>query len=178
MSEEAPLVGSTESDTGGDTHPLLWFVFHGVRLAAVAVSAAMMVAQVLTLLVLDESLLQEVLRIYMIAFCACFILAELNLFQQRIPQFVGWIQRGIMYSFVGVIGVEEANTVRISKSKRTHRVAETPIGKLSGSYVWIVSVVMFLVGLAYICMGAMCLRRVYDRMHGRTTNGGGARGEQ
>lgn len=161
--EETPLIGAEASTP--DDHPLLWFVFNGVRLVAIAISLAMMVAQVLTLMVLDEGLFQCILRVYMLSFCVCFCLAELNLFQTQIPFLAGWIHRGIMYSFVGVIGVEEANTVKISKNNRTHKVKETFVGKMSGTYVWIVSVSMFAVGLVYMCMGAMCLRKVYNRMN-------------
>ena len=172
--ETTPLVasGSSSQDSVSAMDKFWWIIFHTLRLAAVLISLAMIVAQGLTLVVLDEGVFEGILRLYIFVFCVLFMLAELEYFQDKIPFLVGWIHRGVMYSFIGVIGVEEASNVKITRNAITHKVKESFVGRISATYVWTASVVMFCLGLVYMLLGAFCLRKVYDRIkESRSTSG-------
>jgi hypothetical protein len=162
-SEDTPLVGSATEPSQGFDGCFKWF-FRAVRFVGVIVSISTIVAQALTLIMADESIFQAILRFYIELLCVCFILAELDMFQQQLFFFVPFLQRGFMYTFIGLIGVEEAETVKISQNARTHRVQSTLGGKTAGLVIFVASFAMIAVGCIYIIMGALCLRRVYDRV--------------
>lgn len=164
--EDTPLV---ESDTNGKKGDgCLYVFFHGLRVVAIIVCITQIVSQFLTIMILNEDGFQDVLRVYVVVFCIGFILAELDLYRENLPFLVSWAHRGFFYTFIGVIGVEEAKTVRISQNAKTHRVKISLSGRLGGLIVMISSLSIFVLGILYILMAAMCLRKIHDRVMGLT----------
>lgn len=163
--ETTPLTSNTAepSESSSFTEDVLWWVFHTAKIGAILTCLAMVVAQALTLVMLDETVFQLFLRFYLFALCGLFCLAEMDLWQDKIPFLVGWIQRGALYALVGLIGFEESFTVSIVRNTKTHKVHESLIGRITGSFVWVVSFVMFCIGVAYVVMRFLGLQQVYNR---------------
>mmetsp|Transcript_42201 Transcript_42201/g.59263 ORF Transcript_42201/g.59263 Transcript_42201/m.59263 type:complete len:182 (+) Transcript_42201:131-676(+) len=160
--EDTPLLGSATEPHGLDN--CFTVVFHTVRLVAVIASICGILAQSLTLAILNEGIMQDFLRYYVCIFCICFILAELNIWQRRLTFLVNFIFRGFMYTFIAVILIEEAQTVKISKNVKTHKLRISFSGEAASVFVYATAFAIFLVGIIYVIMGALCLRRVYDRV--------------
>ena len=162
--ETTSLVNNNSNDNNRKKVGIVFVIIQTIRYVAIIISIAMILAQMLTLAILDESIFQGLLRIYMFGFCITFIIIELNSScckstKLKFLQNGNFILRGIMYSFIGVIGIEESETVQISTNYRG-KVQTTIGGKLSGSYVWLSSISMFLLGIIYILMGICCLDRI------------------
>lgn len=137
-------------------------VFLIVSSIAVLFSGLMTVAQILTFAIMGGNFIQSVLRVYILAFCIMFMFAELQfefLFKV-VPPMRNWIYRGFLYSFVGVVGVEEAFATLAEEYPRIPTVKD----KATSVFVKVSAVGMFCVGVIYIAMGILCLKSVYEKV--------------
>lgn len=193
IDEQTPLVGTNSEDDDDDEYydddndednndsdgedkdgaaieyeywhdPYFLFFFNTMRVLAVVASIRMCVAQIVTVCILNESFFQDILRVYVCSFCLLFMLAELDWFQDKITFLQPWMYRGFMYTFVGVVGVEEASTVKVHEDKESHHLSETWVGKLGSAFVFGSSLAMFFIGCIYVLMGACRVRRVHTRL--------------
>lgn len=139
------------------------FVFIGTITAVSA--ACMALSQVLSLVVAKVTWMQGLLRFYICIFDLCFILTELEVdfFLQRFRTFDNWIFRGFIYSFVGLIGVEESYSVQM-RGKFVHSGFKPSFsGKVASIFIKVSSLCVFLLGMLYLLMGICFLRRLKDK---------------
>jgi cytochrome c biogenesis protein CcdA len=125
----------------------------------------MVLAQVLNVVMLKSTkgmIIQHLLRVYVLIFCIMFILAELQFeqFLKLVPPLKNWIYRGFLYSFVGIIGVEESYAALAEEYPQMPSLQE----EMVSLFLRITSYAMFTVGLLYIAMGLLCLKGVWEKL--------------
>ena len=99
------------------------------------------------------------MRCYVVLMCLLVILNELQW-----TQFIResailriWITRGIFYSFVGVLGLEENDTSAVA--------AEHFKGQAQAlQFVEVVAYSMVACGCAYFVMGCLCIQLIHNRI--------------
>jgi hypothetical protein len=135
--------------------------FRMVKLVALVCALAMGIGQIVGIAFPGEGLdpIQWVLHMYMLGFCVVMILTELEWGQFLIgsPTLSNWISRGILYSFVGVIGISENRVMSVEDSD-----SGGALPKTAAMYVEVVAYGMVAVGLVYFAMGAFCCQLFYN----------------
>lgn len=129
------------------------------------VSGLMLLTQGMTFVILSSNWIQVILRVYVITFCVMFILAELQVqyFLKHVQAFKNWFHRGFLYSFMGVISMEE------SVASLGQQFPELPgfMEYMVSLLLRICSIAMFAIGVLYMLMGVLCLRGVWETMQER-----------
>lgn len=138
-----------------------------------------LLAQLIALSIPGNYQIDVMLRLYMIAFFAVVLLNELEVNQPLRESFVlsNWISRGVIYSFLGLLGqhlfdVGQDNRYRRNFNYRCNSSGSScyygprlPTGEdLAEWYVWLTSNLMFCVGIGYVIMGALCLQKKLARL--------------
>jgi hypothetical protein len=67
-----------------------------------------------------------------------------------------WITRGIFYSFVGVLGMEENDTTLVATQHFTGQ-------EQALKFVEVVAYMMVACGIVYFVMGCLCIQLIYNR---------------
>lgn len=144
---------------------LCHMIFVFISLVAVVSSSCMALSQVLTIAVCEVTRLQLLLRVYIFVFCLIFILTELEVeVMKNVPTFKNWILRGFVYSFIGVVGVEESYSVSISGTELERPIHVTVSGQISSLFILTSSLAIVFVGFVYFIMGILCLRKLRDKL--------------
>jgi hypothetical protein len=131
-----------------------------VSILAIAAAVNMMAGQFIGIAYKSIGPIQYVLRLYVIGLCALVILNELEWFRLTTESKIlhWWIPRGVLYAFIGVLGLEENNTTVADKNvDATGRDAAL-------SYIKAVAWLMVACGVLYVVMGAFCLQIVCNRL--------------
>lgn len=117
----------------------------------------MIVGQVLGFVVYENSPVDYVLRAYIIVFCIFVVLVEIEwpAFARETTLLHNWILRGLLYVFIGVLGLQENDAV--VKDGSEHYATMLEICK---AVAWN----MVGCGLLYLIMGVLCLQLVLNRM--------------
>jgi len=104
--------------------------------------------------------IQYVLRIYVILLALLVVLNELEWtkYTKDSTLLKIWITRGIMYAFVGVLGLEENAT---SPARQN---GSDSSSSLALSYLSIVAWLMVACGCLYTLFGLFCLQLLYDKL--------------
>jgi hypothetical protein len=154
-------------------NPCLW-MFHLLEGISVTASVCLLLTQIIPLFqtnntttsaITTMSILDILLKIYISLFCVLFILTET---QAPIPSIRNspllqvYISRGFLYSFVGLICVEEAYSERV-KEVLTTRHDEFYVGWYA-IFMDVSSGFMLLCGIIYMTLGLCCLKRLRDRI--------------
>jgi hypothetical protein len=102
--------------------------------------------------------IQYVLRVYVILLCALVILNELEWTKLTRDSTILhlWVTRGMVYAFIGVLGLEENSTTQANQNAEGRG---TALG-----YIMVVAWLMVGCGTLYFCMGVLCLQLVCNRM--------------
>lgn len=146
-----------------ETHPSRYFFHRCVVLVSVLTGLAacnMLVGQIVSLF-FDHLLgpVQYVLRLYVMLLCVLAVLVELEWtqFARESTILRLWISRGIFYTFVGVLGLDENDTATRKEGHgiRAFQVAQT--------YTKAASWILIVCGFLYMGMGALCLQVLYNR---------------
>jgi hypothetical protein len=146
----------------------LW-LFHLLEGIAVTASLCLMVTQLVPVLLVKSSsqigILSLALRVYITIFCLLFICTETQLpipvvRQSQLLQ--TYVSRGFLYSFIGLICVEEAYSERV-KGIVSHVDDSFHIGWAS-VFMEVSSWLMLSTGAMYAFLGLFCCRRLRDRM--------------
>ncbi|KAK1734200.1 hypothetical protein QTG54_015203 [Skeletonema marinoi] len=145
------------------------FLFDIVRYLAIFASGAMLFMQILPIVVLDKDEitgLQYFVRVYLIIFCASFILLESRIPLLRRPAHDNWILRGFMYTFIGIIGMEQDVAIKVEDiASGTANILGPDYGTLFASLsIAITTWIMVGVGVLYMILGTMCLQKWYERL--------------
>jgi hypothetical protein len=153
-------------------NPCLW-CFHLLEGFATIVSLCLLVTQVLPLFYVRFSdfagqidFLSLALKVYISFFCLFFIATELGLPLppvQASPMLQNYTSRGVLYSFLGLICVQEAYSERVKDMVDHRDDAYFHVG-WAAIFMQITSWLMLGVGVVYILLGVCCLKRLRDRM--------------
>jgi hypothetical protein len=158
-------------------NPCLW-MFHLLEGISVTASVCLLLTQIIPFFQTTSidnkttsattstmSLLDILLKIYISMFCLLFILTEI---QAPIPSIRNspilqvYISRGFLYSFVGLICVEEAYSERVKEVLNTHH-DEFYVGWYA-IFMDVSSGFMLACGITYMTLGLCCLKRLRDRI--------------
>jgi hypothetical protein len=152
--------------------PCLW-IFHTLEGVAVISALCLLMSQAIPVALVaatssevQMSFLSVALKVYISLFCVAFVLVELNLaipFLRTSELLQSFLSRGFIYSFLGLICVEEAYSERV-KDIVSHGKDEFHVGWLA-IFMQISSWFMLSVGALYMLLGVFCLKGLRDRMH-------------
>jgi hypothetical protein len=145
----------------------LYNLFVLVSGTAALFSILMMLGQFFMWMSLRDSFwTQKLLRAYVILFCTLFILAEMQfpLQTRLVPSLNNWLYRGLIYSFIGVIGLEESYATLAQEYPKSPDSGNVLISLL----LKVASYGMFTLGLLYMLMGGLCLNRLCFQVRNRS----------
>lgn len=155
-------------------NPCLW-IFHLLQGVAVVSALCLLITQAIPIALAvatsypDEmNFLGLALKVYISLFCILFVLVEANVnfpFIRTSPLLQTFLSRGFIYSFLGLICVEEAYSERV-KDLVSHGKDAFHVGWLA-IFMQISSWFMLGVGTMYMLLGVFCLKGLRDRMHQR-----------
>lgn len=134
-----------------------------ISMFAVASCLCMIVSQIIPFLVVDVSILEGLLRIYIIVFTIVFCLAEMEISYvvNHLASMQNWIVRGLMYSFLGLIGENEARSVMEYRAVKGH--LRTSIdSKMASIFITVSSWAMVVAGIIYFIMGICMMKKLRD----------------
>jgi hypothetical protein len=151
--------------------PILW-LFHLLQGVAVIAALCLLMTQAIPITLKTSTnypvpitFLSLALKVYISLFCITFALVESNLpvpFIRTSELLQAFISRGFIYSFLGLICVEEAYSERV-RDIVSHGKDEFHVGWLA-IFMQISSWFMLGVGALYMLLGVFCLRGLRDRM--------------
>lgn len=142
-------------------------VFYAIQLVTIGASLCLLATQLIPIIVdvQDVGCLRTALRIYVACLCILFALNELQVplpFLQNNPTFQGYISRGLLYSFVGLIGMEQSYSTRMQDyfkhASSTFHIGWTPL------FMQISSWLMVCVGYLYVIMGILCMQSLKTKL--------------
>ena len=149
----------------------IWLVaFDFIRIVAVAANFMMLAQQLLPLVILKETstLLQNAVRAYMIIFCVSFIALELRvpLLSRIAMPSSNWILKGFMYSFIGLIGMEQDLALKVEDiAAGTSSLLSPDYGTMIATlFLTLTTWIMICVGAVYTLLGLLCMQRWYENM--------------
>ena len=149
----------------------IWHVtFDFIRIVAVVANFMMLAQQLLPLVLLKEksTLLQNAVRAYMIIFCVSFIVLELRvpLLRRIAMPNSNWILKGFMYSFIGLIGMEQDLALKVEDiAAGTSSLLSPDYGTLIATlFLTLTTWIMICIGALYTLMGVLCMQGWYESM--------------
>lgn len=164
---EDPLTPGATTAIHEDTYEIhprskLYSVFMAISSAAVLISGLELLAQVLSLALVGGIFIEHLLRAYMITFSVMFILSELQLdwFVEMVPPFKNWIYRGFLYSFTGVIGIEQSYAILAEEYPKIPGLK----GEIASIALRVSSIAMLCIGVIYMLMSVLCLKGVFEKV--------------
>jgi hypothetical protein len=134
-------------------HKLFFFI----SVVAMIAALSMATGQIVGLVFKKLGPIQWVLRGYVIALCLLVLFNELEMSKLARENMIlhNWVCRGLLYSFIGVIGLEENDTYEYKD--------DPPLGAGSAKYfLHVVSWIIIGVGAIYFVMGLLCIQRQYE----------------
>jgi hypothetical protein len=152
-------------------NPCLW-LFHTLQGVGVLASLMLCVTQVIPLVFARGDVLDRVgpasvaLKAYISSFCAVFVAVETDLpvpILRDSNLFQGYFSRGFLYSFLGLICLEEAYSERVRDIVRKSQSSVDRVG-WAPIFMQLSSWLMLAVGCVYMLMGICCLKRLRDRL--------------
>ena len=145
----------------------LW-LFHLLEGVTTVVCVCLMATQLFPFFMMklkDIGVLTMFLKAYISLFCLLFILTETNApipLVRRSALLQPYATRGFLYSFLGLICVEEAYSERV-KDIVSHGKDEFHIG-WAAIFMEVSSWLMLSCGVVYCLLGICCMKRVRDRL--------------
>ena len=106
-------------------------------------------------------------RSYLVIFCASFVLTESNVSSlQRITFHNNWITRGFIYTFIGLVGMEQDLAIRVEEiaAGTTHVLGPTYGLLFATLFMDLTTWFVIGVGGAYTLLGLLCLQGWYERL--------------
>lgn len=141
--------------------------FYLVSFLAIMESLCLLATQIIPIVTAYPNVdyLFVALRCYVSGFCIVFILVELNVpvpFLQNNKAFQDFISRGFLYSFNGLVGLEQAYNARVEDISK-HASSKYHIGWIP-LFMQLSSWAMVTIGHFYILMGLLCMKQLRDRL--------------
>ena len=161
----APLLSDNESSDDEYPKPtplrrsFLHDMFIGLCVVSVLASFCLVVANVLSILYkTDMRPIQLFMRAYSVIFGIAVVFCEMNWtsYTRESKLLNNWISRGFLYTFLGVLGLDESVAVSLDGSNLPNPSIVEMFAKIS-------SYCMVGVGVLYVLLGLMCCRAVKER---------------
>lgn len=149
-------------------NPILW-CFHVLEGFTIFVSICLIATQVLPLFLAQNifgqiGYLSLALRLYVSLFLVLIIATELNILLSIIQSSMllqNFFSRGILYTFLGLICVQEGSSEQLRDILAHHNsVVDSSIRNWTAIFMQISSWCMLAVGVVYTMLGMCCLQRV------------------
>lgn len=146
-------------------------------------------AQFIAITFPNNPIMDVILRLYMIALFVVVVMNELEFtsFIRESKILTDWVTRGIFYTFLGILGVVEYDVGADNHYRYRNQSYNNKNGYYNPMmptkedfvewYLFLVSWIMFGVGVVYIVLGAMCMQRKFNALKNEYNNqqqGGGA----
>lgn len=155
-------------------NPCLW-LFHLLQGIGVVAALMLWTTQIIPLVLAHGQVLAQIgwasvfLKVYISAFCATFVAVEADLpipFLLNSNLLQRYFSRGFLYSFLGLICVQEAYSERVRDVVRGSSSKAVPALEVGWASIFmqLSSWLMLGVGTTYMLLGLCCLKRVRDRM--------------
>lgn len=160
---ENTISNGTEDDELHPKKTCTHRLFRFVKFLAIIAAFAMIIGQLVGIAFNLVGPIQYVLRVYMIGFCTVMILNEvewISFFYQS-SLLSNWISRGVLYSFVGTIGISQYTTEAPSTSDAA---AVSGFPKAALLYIQVVAWGMVAIGMLYFLLGIFCCQLVYQNV--------------
>lgn len=154
----------------GPQRTIFHVLFDLLRAASILANIMMLFNQLLPFVLLKENntVLQVAVRIYMTIFGLYFVLSEMRIsILKRMAAFnTHWILRGFMYTFIGLIGMEQALAIKVEDiAAGTASVFLMDYGTLIATlFISGTQWLMIGVGMLYTLLGVLCMQGWYDRL--------------
>lgn len=146
-------------------------LFDFVRYLAIIASSMMFTMQMIPLVIVggESTWLQIAVRFYLAIFCLSFVLTESRIpfLQKIVSPHNNWILRGFLYSFIGLIGMEQDLAVKVEEiaAGTSSYILGPDYGTLFASlFMSITTWIMIGVGVLYTVLGLLCMQRWYERL--------------
>lgn len=165
--EDEPA-GETVRTVRGPMKNCVLHFFHWFEGLAIISCLGVLITQILPLVVVssrDLGFLQVVLRAYVSLFSIAFILVELRVplgFLKKAHLLQTYFSRGFLYTFLGVVGMEEAYSGRIEEAV-THATDQFHVS-WAPLFMQISSWLVFAIGCIYMISGICCLQILRDKL--------------
>lgn len=133
--------------------------FRCISVATGTCALLMGLGQVVGMTFEDIDVISYVMRGYVMVLCVLviFIEAEWTALVKNSSILRYWISRGLFYSFVGVIGLQQ-------NDHATERDPDTNRDSVSLHFIKVVAWLMIASGILYFGMGVLCLQIYYNRL--------------
>lgn len=139
-------------------------IFKLISTFAVLVHLAMLAAQILPGIFIDIDNLEITLRVYICIFLLACICIEMEwLFKNSLVS--NFIARGIIYSFLGLIGMEQGIAVRVDMLHLDH--VASAAAQFASLFLQITSWIETCLGYFYIVMGLFCMKAMRDNVRAK-----------
>lgn len=157
--QQSPYTSNEE--VGGFTKGCFMF-FASVTTLSIIVLACMSISQIILLSKKHLPFLQFSLRLYILIFCLIFLLVELDWPPQIMRNLPtnNWLMRGWIYSFLGLVGMEEAFAVLVSDSSTSNILGSD----LISIFVQLSSWGMVVIGVVYFVLGLLFMRSLKEKV--------------
>ena len=157
--EQSPYTSNEE--VGGFTKGCFMF-FASITTLSIIVLACMSISQIILLSKKHLPFLQFSLRLYILIFCLIFMLVELDWPPQIMRNLPtnNWLMKGWIYSFLGLVGMEEAFAVLVSDSSTSNILGSD----LISIFVQLSSWGMVVIGVLYFVLGLCFMRSLKEKV--------------
>lgn len=152
---------TSNEEVGGFTKGCFMF-FASITTLSIIVLACMSISQIILLSKKHLPFLQFSLRLYILIFCLVFMLVELDWppqIMRNLPT-SNWLMRGWIYSFLGLVGMEEAFAVLVSDSSTSNILGSD----LISIFVQLSSWGMVVIGVLYFVLGLLFMRSLKEKV--------------
>jgi len=135
-------------------------IFIGVQIFAVLGNVCMIATQVVPLFICDIDAVQQVIRCYLAIFACVFLLTELEWVKSQFLQ--NWISRGFLYSFLGVVEIEQHFAMSLDGTLQKLAVHSYQHWDVQWTSVFINLSSWWMVGTGclYFLLGVFCMQRI------------------
>eukprot|EP00565_Helicotheca_tamesis_P002678 CAMPEP_0185731530 /NCGR_PEP_ID=MMETSP1171-20130828/13188_1 /TAXON_ID=374046 /ORGANISM="Helicotheca tamensis, Strain CCMP826" /LENGTH=225 /DNA_ID=CAMNT_0028400813 /DNA_START=25 /DNA_END=702 /DNA_ORIENTATION=- len=157
-----------DDDVDGTTKSCAVFcgdVFLLICVVSIIVNICMLLSQIWATMIFGSKNVEAALRAYVGCFDIVYIIVELEWMLDKewitkFPLMANWIIRGIVFSFLGLIGMEQSIAIRVDMLHLDH-VASTKL-QAASLFLHIASYFMTCMGGFYFCMGVACMKEFRD----------------
>mmetsp|Transcript_34182 Transcript_34182/g.45186 ORF Transcript_34182/g.45186 Transcript_34182/m.45186 type:complete len:216 (-) Transcript_34182:96-743(-) len=132
---------------------LMMFLF--INLITVLSALSVATGQVLSIIEGNLSFQEIGIRVYGFVFCLAIVLFEMEWTKPIRDMIIvqNWVLRGVLYAFVGLLGLEEESEPSVSDGSNNNYARD---------YIELTAYIIIGVGFLYVLMGLCCLKQVRD----------------
>jgi len=141
----------------------------GLRYLAIAASSMMLMVQIVPLVFFwgKTTWLQVAVKSYLVIFCASFVVTESHVpLLRRFTFHTNWIIRGFLYTFIGLVGMEQDLAIQVGQvAMGTRNVLGPTYGILFATLLMSITTWFITgVGLVYTLLGLLFFQGWYERL--------------